>query len=591
MKTDTLKLTWNLGLLYKNPKDPQIEQDMQEIEKANNLFAKKYLKIDFIKTPILLAKALGDYEKLSEINSGKAWRYFALMQDIDSNDNYANAMVTKIEQRMTEARNKTAFFILRIGQISASQHKKFLTHKDLKPFKYQLEQIFLQSKYYLSEPEEQMLNLLSQTSYDMWVDGQRKVLSQKTVRYKNTDIPLAQARSLISELPKKQRVVLDQKITQVLKDQAPFAEAEINAIFNYKKITDEMRGYKSPTDATRFAHQLDEKTLDTLVNTVTKHFSIAHRFYKIHAKLLGEKKIGMYDRSVTIGNIKSQFDYTTAVDIVRSACNKVDKKYVEIFDTFLKNGQIDVYPKIGKQSGAYCWGGGSIHEPYVLLNHTDNLRNVETLAHEMGHAFHSELSKILPPRYRRYTTATAEVASTFFEQLVSDELLKRVSVQESMYLLHSRILGDVSTVFRQIACYNFEKELHEKIRTHGQLSVQEIAKLLQKHLKSYLGPAVEVTEDDGYFFVDWSHIRNFFYVSSYAYGQLISKAMYQNWKQDVSFSEKLHQFLSAGGSDTPENIFKSIGIDTSKASFWESGLRAIEQEVVELEKMVKKLNK
>lgn len=593
MKTNkraTPKLTWNLGLLYKNPKDPQIEKDMQEIERVNELFAKKYLKKDFTKSSQVLLQALLDYEKLTEINSGSAWRYFALLQDINSEDTFANAMVTKIEQRMTLARNKTTFFLLRVGQISKNLQKKFLTDPKLKPFHYALKQIFSQSEYYLSESSEQMLNLLSQTSYDMWVDGQRKVLSQKTVFHNKQHIPLSQARSIMSELPKKQRIILDQKIITVLKEQAPFAEAEINAVVNYKKITDELRGYHDATEATRRAHQLDKKTLDALVDTVTKHFDIGHKFYRIHAKLLGEKQIGMYDRSVGIGTIKQNFDFQKSVDIVRSGLKKVDSVYVDIFDTFLKNGQIDVYPKIGKQSGAYCWGGGSNTEPtYVLLNHTNNIRSVETLAHEMGHAFHSELSKSLPPRYRRYTIATAEVASTFFEQLVSDELLNHLSEKESVYLLHNKIMGDIATIFRQIACYNFEKELHEGIRTHGQLSAREIAMLLQKHLKSYVGPAVQVTQDDGYFFVDWSHIRNFFYVSSYAYGQLISKAMYQIWKQDNSFADKLKQFLSAGGSDTPENIFKSIGIDTSKSSFWESGLAAIEQEVIELEKQCKKL--
>ena len=128
-------------------------------------------------------------------------------------------------------------------------------------------------------------------------------------------------------------------------------------------------------------------------------------------------------------------------------------------------------------------------------------------------------------------------------------------------------MGDISTIFRQIACFNFESELHEKIRNDGQISKDKIAGLMSKHLKSYLGSAVSVTPRDGYFFVYWSHIRRFFYVYTYAYGQLISRALYEKWKKDPSYAEKIKQFLSAGRSMSPEDIFMMIGIDTSKTSF------------------------
>jgi oligoendopeptidase F len=113
---------------------------------------------------------------------------------------------------------------------------------------------------------------------------------------------------------------------------------------------------------------------------------------------------------------------------------------------------------------------------------------------------------------------------------------------------------------------------------------------MQKNLKSYVGKEVEVTEDDGYFYVYWSHIRRFFYVYSYAYGQLISRAMYEKWKTDPSYAKKVEQFLSAGKSKSPKDIFASIGIKTDKA-FFEQGLKAIEADVIKLEKMAKKLGK
>ncbi len=121
-----------------------------------------------------------------------------------------------------------------------------------------------------------------------------------------------------------------------------------------------------------------------------------------------------------------------------------------------------------------------------------------------------------------------------------------------------------------------------------QLSKTEIAVLMNKHFKSYIGPSVDLSEDDGYFFVYWSHIRRFFYVYSYAYGQLISRALFEKWKKDSTYIEKIDQFLSAGRSMSPKDIFKKIGIDTSDPSFFETGLKAIDADITRLEKLAKK---
>jgi oligoendopeptidase F len=129
--------------------------------------------------------------------------------------------------------------------------------------------------------------------------------------------------------------------------------------------------------------------------------------------------------------------------------------------------------------------------------------------------------------------------------------------------------------------------LHSIIRTKGAATHQEMAKLLNKHMQAYLGPAVSLEENDGYFFVQWSHIRNFFYVYSYAYGQIISKALYAEYKKDKSFIQKIEQFMSAGGSMSPYDIFKSIGIDTSKPDFFEAGLKQVEEDIKRLENLVK----
>jgi oligoendopeptidase F len=127
-----------------------------------------------------------------------------------------------------------------------------------------------------------------------------------------------------------------------------------------------------------------------------------------------------------------------------------------------------------------------------------------------------------------------------------------------------------------------------EIRKQGYLESADIAKIMTKNLKSYMGRSVKLTDDNGYAYVRWPHIRAFFYTYTYAYGQLISRAMLSMWQKDNSFKEKVIAFLKAGKSDTPENIFKSIGIDTSKPEFFKEGLLSIEKDIDELERLTKK---
>ncbi len=118
-----------------------------------------------------------------------------------------------------------------------------------------------------------------------------------------------------------------------------------------------------------------------------------------------------------------------------------------------------------------------------------------------------------------------------------------------------------------------------------------MADIHNRNMKEYLGPVFDLRQDDGYFFVTWSHIRNFFYIYTYAYGQLVSKALLRRYRKDPTFWSKIEQFLSAGGKDSPENILKEIGIDVSSSGFWKEGLMEIADDVKELEQLTSKTKK
>ncbi|MBT3282587.1 hypothetical protein HON59_01090 [bacterium] len=582
-----IKTKWDLNLFYKSASDPQIRKDVEKTKKASLDFEKKYVKKDdYLKTEDKLLKALQDYEELLLVDGSKPILYFHYRKDINGKDLEAESNLNKLINELTEYENKTLFFGIKLGKIEKKLQEKFLKSKKLAKYRYLLEKTFETSKYDLTEPEEKIMNLKSLTSYGLWVNGVEKSISKKTVKFKGKTMSVGEAQNKISSLNTKDRRTLHKDIAEKLELVSDFAESELNAVVLNKKISDELRGFKNPYSATILGYENNEKSIISLVNTVTDNFKISNRFYALKKKLLKLKTLEYSDRAAKIGNTKKKISFDDAVKTLRPILKEVDSEYVEILDRMLSKGQIDVYPRLGKTGGAYASSSTNV-PTVVLLNQTDDFNSLLTFAHEMGHAIHSELSKSQPVIYDGYTTPVAETASTFFEQLVFGAIFETLSDKEKVIALHDKIQNDVQTIFRQIAAFNFETELHNGIRAKGSLSADEIGELHNKHMKAYLGKSFKMQKIDGLAFVTWSHFRRFFYVYAYAYGQIISRAMNDKFKEDKSFGKQIKQFLSAGGSKSPDNIFKEIGIDTRSPDFFKKALLSIEDDIKKLEQLVK----
>ncbi len=579
-----IKTKWNLALLYKSEKDPKIEYDMKQIESAILRFEKKYKnRRHYMENEHKLFEALKDYEALEEKTVARPALYFHYLKDIDGDNKYAKSQLNLFSSRLAKIGNKLVFFTLNLGKIPKPHQNRFLKSKKLSHYAHFLKLVFDNAKYDLSDKEEKIMNLKSQASYEMWVSGQSKLLNTQTVNFGSKDIAINEALEMIPNLTRPKRIKLSEIVQSKLKEISYFAENELNAIITDKKINDELRGFKNPWSGMILSNENDEESILKLAKLVTKNFNISRKFYALKAKLMSLKKLHRADLSAPIGKVKRKYNFNEAVTIIGNALRQFDPKYADIFQSFLERGQIDVYPMKSKEGGGYC---SSARETptFILLNYGKNLRSITTIAHEMGHAIHAHLSKSQSPLYADCTISVAEVASTLFENFIFDELIKNMSKRERVIALHDKISDSVGSIFRQIAAFNFEMELHNSIRKRGYLESDEIASLLNKHMAPSFGPIVDIKEKNGYAFVYWSHFRRFFYVYTYAFGALISSALHQSYKKDKTFIKKIEQFMMAGSSKSPYQIFKDAGIDINDMKFFETGLEGIDKDISRLER-------
>ncbi|HEY1037340.1 MAG TPA: M3 family metallopeptidase [Candidatus Paceibacterota bacterium] len=588
-KVGKTKLAWDFSDLYSGPTDPKLAKDVADIETAFETFARKYAKDDsYLTDEKKLAEGMRDLEIMTKkVGATRPIFYLHNLKAIDSQNKAVSAGINKFEPILIEAGNKVIFFSLKLAKVAPDLQKKFLASPLLANYSYFLKMIFDGAKYNLAEDVEQVVNLKSTPARSMWVDGFQKLCANQTVTFKKEVMPLSKAMSKVHQLPAKDRHALHVECMKVIKAISHFYEAEINAVYTNKKIDDKLRGYEKPYSETILGYQNDIKNIEMLVKTVTEGFAISHKFYRLKAKALKLKNLTYADRAVGIGANAKKVPFEESLQTLRSSFGKAGSHYVDTLEMMLANGRIDVYPKKGKQGGAYCWGGEGV-PTVVMLNYADSMDDTMTFAHEMGHAIHTELSKAQPPLYEHYTISVAEVASTFFENLAFEEMFEKLSDKEKIVALYDRIADYIQTIFRQIACFNFELDVHNGIREKGSLSAEEIGALHNKNMSMYMGPVTKFTELDGYFAGSWPHIRNFFYVYSYAYGALISRSLYKKCKEDASYFSKVDQFMKSGQSMSPEDIFKSIGVDVMDPSFYKAGLDSIKEDIDKLEKLMKK---
>ena len=588
-KQTQYKTQWDLSKpFYTSLDDPRLQKDIEIVKAAFDAFEKKYKNSKkYLEDTKGLKKALDEYTALQTALDPKPLYYIQYILALDSGNSKAQALLNKYAGELTTYSNKIVFFTLALGKIAQPLQKKFLSDQSLYEYHYFLSQIFKQAKHQLTEAEEKILNIKTLTSRTLWIQGSEKLQNKQTVGFKGKPIPLSEAFNLLHTLPLIQRRKLSGEIMAILRSISDFSESELNAICTDKKATDELRHFDKPYSSRALQNELPEKSIESLVAVVSKNFPVSGEYYGIKKKLLGLSHLEYPDRIASLGTIKKRFSFDESVQILRSAFYKAGSEFGSIFDQMLENGQIDVYPKKGKTGGAFCSHG--IDTPtLVLLNHTNTFNDVITFGHEMGHAFHAELSKKQIPLYQHYSTAVAETASTLFERFVFDEIFERLSEKEKIIALDQMIMNSLSTIFRQIAFFNFENEMHTLVRQKGFLSKEELAQLMNKHVSEYLGKSFKLSEDDGYFFVMLRHVRNLFYVYTYAFGALVSFSLYEKYKQDSRYIEHITGFLSAGGSRSPAAIFKDMGIDITNINFFEYGIANIKNDIALLKRLTNK---
>ena len=591
-------ITWDLSDLYSNLKDKKIQRDIKDLFQKSEAFEKKYRgKINSPKlTPKFLLNAVEDLEYISE-KIGKLLSFAYLVFAGNTRNPENGAFLQMIQEKSTEARKHLMFFELEWIKLSNKKVDSLLNNKILFQYKHFLEQERSYKPHKLSEPEEKILDekantgsrafkrlfdeILNNIRFKIRLDGKTKSLSETEIL------------ALLYDPDRNKRKAGAKSLTVGLKENSHVLTYIFNTLVQDHALNDRLRLFENPMDSRNLSNEIDKKTLDSLMTSCERNYDMVDTYYSLKKRLLGIKKFYDYDRYAPIFHDSEIINYKKSKEIILGSFHNFSPKMANIAQKFFDKNWIDAEVRDGKRGGAFSHSTVPSAHPYVFTNYTGRMRDVMTLAHELGHGVHQYLSRQQGYFQSDTPLTTAETASVFAEILVFHKLMETEKNPKTKLALICGKLEDIfATVFRQVVLTRFEESLHHARRDKGELTSENINELWTEANKPMFGKSVEMSDDYRNW---WMYIPHFihspFYCYAYSFGELLVLSLYSKYINEGNvFVPRYIELLSSGGSDAPEVLLERVGVNIKDPDFWQGGLDLLREMVDEALALADTLN-
>jgi oligoendopeptidase F len=580
---------WDLSHLFEGPEDPRLEQALTRSLESAGAFAAEYRGRVAELTAPELADALDAYEGVQE-PSARAGAYAQLLFAGDTTTPRHGALLQRVQERGTEIRNLLLFFELEWVALGDEHANALLDDPALARRRHLLVAMRRYRPHVLSEPEERVLGemantgrhamsrlfdeIMSSLPFPVEIDGETRELGEEEVL------------SLLYAPQRDVRRSGARGLTEGLRQNARTLAFIFNTLVHDKAIEDRLRHYGEPMQVRNLANEIEPESVDSLISASVARYPLVARYYRLKAKLLGVDSLADYDRYAPIPGAEGARSFDDARRIVLDAYGDFAPEMADVARRFFDERWIDAELRPGKRGGAFCASTVPSVHPYVLLNYTGNLRDVMTVAHELGHGVHQHLAAPHGLFEQDTPLTTAETASVFGEMLVFRRLMREeTDPRVRLALLCGKIEDAFATVFRQVAMTRFEQSMHAARREEGELPIERMNELWMAANRPMFGDSVELTEDYGWW---WLYIPHFvhspFYCYAYAYGELLVLALLRRYDEEgAGFVPRYLELLAAGGSETPAVLLSRIDLDVTDPGFWDGGLALLEDLVIEAE--------
>ena len=516
--------------------------------------------------------------------------YASLWFSSDTQLPEALAFRNRVQQAMVGFQNRLLFLDLWWKGLADEEAERLMSATEDEPdLRHHLEDLRRVKPFTLDESSEQIINskdangistiltlysmLANRLEFVLEIDGESRTMTR--------DELMSQVYSPDADL----REAAYKELYRVFEGEAQIlGQIYVSRVRDWHGENVDLRGFASPIAVRNVENDLPDDAVETLLEVCRRNAPLFQRYFKLKASWLGMEKLRRYDIYAPIEPSESKIEYGDAVEMVLATFAGFDGDLAAHAKRVFADGHIDSEVRKGKRGGAFCATVLPRLTPWVLVNYTGKVRDVATLAHELGHAVHSMLAEDHSVLTQHPVLPLAETASVFSEMLLTDRLLGEVESDAARReLLASAVDDAYATVMRQAFFVLFEQQAHEAI-LEGR-SAEELNVIYGALLAEQFGDSVEVSKA---FHGEWVAIPHIFhtpfYCYAYSFGQLLVLALYRRFQEEgEAFKPSYLRMLAHGGSERPEVILEEAGIDIHQEAFWQGGFDVVEGMVRELE--------
>jgi oligoendopeptidase F len=593
---------WDLSELLPSPGEEviakrfaELESALQEFEASRATLAPAAPPI----TPLQLLAILRRFEAITEQTSVLS-NYASLWFNSDTGNQEAITFRNRVRQAVTAATNRILFFSLWWKGLSDEEAQALLPTPEAAAssgpsgqpadYRHYLLELRRLSPYTLDEKSEQIINikddngiaailtlylmLTNRMEFDLEVDGETKRLTR--------DALTGYAFSTRPEL----RAAAYRELYRVFEqDGTVLGQIYVNVVRDWHEEAVGLRGYPSAIAVRNTDNDIPDRAVDVLLEVARANAPMFQRYFRLKAGWLGLDRLRRYDIYAPLAGSERKIPYEEAVRSVLDTFGEFDARFAGLAERVFAENHLDGELRKGKRGGAFCSTVLPRLTPWVLVNYTGRVRDVTTLAHELGHAVHSMLAENHSILTQHASLPLAETASVFAEMLITDRLLREESDPLARRDLLASAVDDVyATVERQSYFVLFELEAHRAILAGR--SLEDLNEIYLANLAEQFGDSVFVAPEFRYEWLSIPHIyQTPFYCYAYSFGQLLVLALYRRYQEQgaAAFKPGYLKLLSYGGSARPEAILSEVGIDMTDRSFWQGGFDLVRQRIDELE--------
>lgn len=593
---------WDLSFLYSSYKDKNIFGDLKKAEALSESFRKSYKgKIDDEKlSPAQVLTAIKEHESIWQ-KAIVPMGYLSNTYNVNLDNEQLKALNGKAELSLARIGKNLSFFENSLARTSDSYKKKVLSAKELDPYRNFINKLNSKKQYLLSNELEELIIDKDINGSSAWSNFRKMFESKYSFTFKGPEDKKERSYTLtelVNLVEHKDRNVRQKAAETYLKrfnqDSYVYAHVYNSIIQDMLLIEKGRRGYYPLIAVRNKSSQLDNKVVEAMHRSVERHFKLAQRYWQLKAKILGIKDFNNADVYAPYSSDRiedKKYTYSEAMEMLQGTFDAFYGPFGSAFKNMYSCGLVHAKLSPNKRGGAYCDSFGHGIAPIVLINYQGNIEDISTIAHEGGHWIHffliAEEQTLLNSDV---PMATAETASVFNEMLLASKLIKqnKGNKEELLSFLMGKLDRIFATVYRQTAFSNFEQAVF-KAGEQGPLTPEQFSDIFVKEYGKLFGKAVKMTPDFRY---EWARIPHFmrpFYVYAYAFGELATIALYQDYLDNPkTFPKKYMEFLAMGSLLPPQEQFKTMGIDLNNDKTWDKGFKYIGSLIDEVEKLSKK---